>query len=1117
MTLARRASAIAALLLALIVACTMWVVATESGARWLVARLDNRLPSELSIGTLHGSLLGGIRLDSLQWNSEGLYLEAEEINLAFRLMPLARRDLHIDSFTVNRLQLRIEENPGSEPESQDGSFTLPFDITLKTSMLRDIRFQRGDLRRPIELIAVSGDLAGDTLSLSRLEFRSPWLDFDLSGTGRLANNIPLDARAKWHWKEQDEMELRGRLQVSGDLASYTVRHDLDAPLSVTTTGNVSYADAVLDVDVVNEWTSLSWPLTPGLLQASPGTLHVAGGIDSFTIDLDTGVRLDQSAETRVNLSGNGRLAPEPHFDLDYAITGLDPSLLDRRMRGELNSDGTLALTLQNGAPDLTLGIASLGGQLNGQAVDGHAAVIFANERTSIRNAALTVGDNSVTGSARIGDALQIDANIEFADLTQLVTDAGGSVRGRVAVEGSLERPSVNVGVTGSGLTWRDYALSSLTAEAQIRPDRGGDARVTVEGAALGSSRIDRAYLALSGSADNHNLVTTVQAYSSRLEFEGRGRYVAPAWTAELRRIVVANEQTGTWSTTDPARLALSPDDSYLQRTCLEPADGEGQACVSASRNVEATSVEVDIRALPLAALPFTMPSGITIEGLINASLRAALTAQDLVADARLQLEDASVDASYDGEQVSLRLEYATAEASFIDGRLESSAQVELADNAGSASAQLAVAEPGAEGYPLDGRAEIRINDASAFAVFAPSIDDPRGRIEGELTIAGVANAPEFIGEIGILDGAFSVRQTGVDITDLNLRITQSQPGQMRLDGSARSGDGDISISGITRISQAAGVRSEMWLRGKNFELARLPDWQISVSPSLTAIFDNHVTTVVGELAIPVANVTVREIPETAQSPSSDAVVHRAGGREPTRRRRIDLHLHTSLGDNVQFSGFGLTTGLEGAIQLRGGTHAPYTGQGRLGLVGGRYEAYGQELEIERGNLIFAGPLDEPLLDIRAIRRAPDVIAGIQLTGTPSHLQSDLFSEPALGDAEALSYLLTGRPLSSSTTSDEGDTLNKAAFALGLSGAGLITSQIRSQLGLETLTIEGTADDSRLVAGKRLGDRLLVEYGYGLVDQLGTLLLRYQLNDRLMLESRTGTVSYLDILYRARKR
>ena len=96
-------------------------------------------------------------------------------------------------------------------------------------------------------------------------------------------------------------------------------------------------------------------------------------------------------------------------------------------------------------------------------------------------------------------------------------------------------------------------------------------------------------------------------------------------------------------------------------------------------------------------------------------------------------------------------------------------------------------------------------------------------------------------------------------------------------------------------------------------------------------------------------------------------------------------------------------------------------------------------------------------------------------------------------------------------------LNNAAFALGLSGAGSITSQIRGQLGLETLTIAGGADDSRLIAGKRFGDRLLVEYGYGLIDRLGTLMLRYQLNDRFVLESRTGTISSLDLLYSVKKK
>ena len=275
----------------------------------------------------------------------------------------------------------------------------------------------------------------------------------------------------------------------------------------------------------------------------------------------------------------------------------------------------------------------------------------------------------------------------------------------------------------------------------------------------------------------------------------------------------------------------------------------------------------------------------------------------------------------------------------------------LADDAGAASARLSILDAGDSQYPIDGRGTVTIADASFLAAFVPGIEKPRGRIGGELTVSGLATAPEFVGAVTLEDGAFRVRQTGIEVFDANLRIAQLQPGQMQLQGSARSGDGELTIEGITRVSQETGVRSEIWLQGRDFELARLPDWQISASPSIVAVFDNHITTIVGELAIPSAKVTVRDIPAAAQKTSPDAVVHRQDREEPTRLRRIDLHLRTSLGDDVEFTGFGLSTGLEGALQMRGGTHAPYTGTGRLSLVGGRYKAYGQELEIERGNLV----------------------------------------------------------------------------------------------------------------------------------------------------------------------
>jgi translocation and assembly module TamB len=1094
-----------------------WVMATESGTRWLMGQLDGRLPAELSIGPVSGSIVDGLTTDSLAWQGDGVRLQAGETVIDFQLWPLLRRRLVVDVFDVDGLQIQLRETSAEPGNRSSGPVDLPIDVSLRAATIRRIDFERGELQRFVESLSVAGDLDDQGLHLSHLEFRSSWLDVDLSGSGVLDSRFPLDARASWAWKAAETGAVRGRLEIEGDLNEYRVEHQLDAPQSIITSGTIAYAREILRFDLLNSWEMLQWPLDERTLQSSQGKLRLSGNTDDLAVELDAGISIDEHRESRVRLSGNGRWTPAPRFDLRYDITELDPSLADERLDGSLASRGTLALAIENDAPNVRLGIESLGGQLNGYGVDGHAIVAYANRNTTVRDALLRLGDNSLSGGGHFGETLSVDAKLDLADLAQIVPGASGSIGGRIVVGGKLERPEADVDLRGSGVAWGNIVVATIDAEARVEGDQLGRAEVTIEGATIASVQIDTAHVALAGRPERHDLRTSVQAGGSRLEIEASGQYIEAAWLLDLDRVSVANEPLGTWSSLASSRLELRPGEARLNRLCLGAAGSTGQVCADADFAAGVATTHVEIEALPLAALPVTLPSGIALDGFIRAGLSAQKSEHELTANAELELQDAQVEALYDGERIVLGLSDATASASFVDGLLESSARISLDNGAGSASARLAIRDGGDGDYPVDGHASVMIDDASAFAVFLSSVNKPRGRIEGELTVGGTASAPEFIGEIGIANGGFGIRQTGIEVFDVDVRIAQLQPGQMQLRGSARSGEGSLAIDGITRVSQEAGIRSEVWLRGENFELARLPDWQIAASPSITAILDNHVTTVVGELTIPSARATVREIPETAQKASRDAVVHRQEGGEPNRLRRIDLHLRTVLGDDVQFTGFGLTTGLVGAIQLRGGTHAPLSGQGRLSLVGGRYKAYGQELEIERGNLLFTGPLDDPLLDIRAIRRTTDVVAGIQISGTPSRLQSEVYSEPALSDAEALSYLLTGRPLSTSMDSGEGDTLNQAAFALGLSGAGLITSQVRTQLGLETLTIEGSREESRLVAGKRLGDRLLVEYGYGLVDKLGTLMLRYQLNDRFMLESRSGTVTNLDLLYRARKR
>ena len=90
----------------------------------------------------------------------------------------------------------------------------------------------------------------------------------------------------------------------------------------------------------------------------------------------------------------------------------------------------------------------------------------------------------------------------------------------------------------------------------------------------------------------------------------------------------------------------------------------------------------------------------------------------------------------------------------------------------------------------------------------------------------------------------------------------------------------------------------------------------------------------------------------------------------------------------------------------------------------------------------------------------------------------------MSDAQALSYLVVGRPLGTAGAG-ESDNLSAAAVALGLRKAAPITEEIRSTLGLSELTVVSSGMDSTtVITGKRLGPDLYVEYSYDVFSRVG---------------------------------
>jgi translocation and assembly module TamB len=201
---------------------------------------------------------------------------------------------------------------------------------------------------------------------------------------------------------------------------------------------------------------------------------------------------------------------------------------------------------------------------------------------------------------------------------------------------------------------------------------------------------------------------------------------------------------------------------------------------------------------------------------------------------------------------------------------------------------------------------------------------------------------------------------------------------------------------------------------------------------------------------------------------------------------------------------------------------------------GTYEAYGQKLEIDRGVLSFAGPIDNPSLDILAVRKNLAVEPGIAISGSALSPRAKLVSEPTVPDTEKLAWLILGHGLEGSTGA-EMDLLPIAAAAWLSSNGHGSKKGIAQTFGLDEIGVSrGNASRSGasstsssaasgstlaeqrvLTVGKRISSHLYLSYEAGLDAASRVVRLQYEFSRRWSVRAETGTRSALDLFYTLR--
>jgi translocation and assembly module TamB len=227
----------------------------------------------------------------------------------------------------------------------------------------------------------------------------------------------------------------------------------------------------------------------------------------------------------------------------------------------------------------------------------------------------------------------------------------------------------------------------------------------------------------------------------------------------------------------------------------------------------------------------------------------------------------------------------------------------------------------------------------------------------------------------------------------------------------------------------------------------------------------------------------------------------------------------ALGRDFRFSGEGLDTRLTGRVKLVTTAAGRINAAGTIRAVTGTYDVFGQRLDIDRGRLIFDGPVDNPALDVVALRKNLAVEAGVELSGTVRQPRVRLVSNPPVPDGEKLSWLLTGQGLDRAS---RGDFALLGAASASLLGGGNrpITTQIANTIGLDDISVRGSdaavtggTSTQVLAFGKRITERLTLVYEQGLTVATNALRIEYALSRTLTLRAEAGAVSSVGLFFR----
>jgi translocation and assembly module TamB len=737
-----------------------------------------------------------------------------------------------------------------------------------------------------------------------------------------------------------------------------------------------------------------------------------------------------------------------------------------------------------------------------------------------------------------------------------------SAQGRwpaLQTEGNLQLSQLHAGqvaLSHAALGWK------LDSRLGQRADQPLSLQLDMAGLQLNGHRADNLHVLLKGTLADHHIdiqgalpikpapiveqVLGIEAQSgTRLQVSAQGAWLPLATGGGHWRAQVEQLQAGSWDGSQDAQASASGWAEARDWRVDVQFDGKGSPvavqadpgrirlantmtlrwdAVRIDLGSEPVQVQLhaDIDAFALAPLLARAQPGVGWQGNLRLAARVDIRAAERL-DADLVFERRDGDLSVASGETTQTMGLSEFKLSLAahDG-IWNFTQVLRGSSLGEINGQLRARTTPDRRWPdpqaeIDGAIQARVADIGIWSAWVP----PGWRLVGELRttarVSGRFGEPQFTGDLtGSGLGVRNLLQ-GVNVSDGQIAVKLSGDAAQIERFTFKGGDGTLSVSGGATLGSQPQARLQ--LTAQRFRLLGRIDRQAIVSGSAELNLKPEEGRLEGRFKLDEGLIDARS--SGTPTLDDDVTVRRPGTPDDQRsattapgpRRNFDLALDLDLGEQLHVRGRGLDTLLRGQLRITNPA-GRLAVNGTLSTDGGTYAAYGQKLDIERGIIAFSGPVNNPRLDVLALRPNIDTRVGVAITGNLLTLRVRLFSEPDMADTDKLSWLVLGRAPDGLGRNDTA-LLQRAAVALFAGEGEAPTDALLKSLGIDELSLrQGDSDvrDTVVTLGKQLSRRWYVGYERGVNATTGTWQLIYRIAQRFTLRAQSGLDNSLDIIW-----